>query len=89
VSSEHSTGEKQNRGAITRAGDRRLRNKLIQSAWVTIRKDPELREFHRRVHPGKILSRPNSLDIVLSHMTTCRRDSSRNWRKRYIAIAND
>src|SRR4030095_186212 len=50
VSSEHSTGEKQNRGAITRAGDSRLRNKLIQSAWVTIRKDPELREFYRCVY---------------------------------------
>jgi transposase len=37
VSSEHSTGDKQNRGKITRAGDSRLRNKLIQSAWVTIR----------------------------------------------------
>lgn len=32
VSSEHSTGRKQNRGSITRAGDSRLRNKLIQSA---------------------------------------------------------
>jgi transposase len=56
VSSEHSTGEKENRGPITRAGDSRLRNKLIQSAWVTIRKDPELREFYRRLHarlPGK------------------------------------
>jgi transposase len=51
VSSEHSTGDKQKRGAITHAGDSRLRNKLIQSAWVTIRKDPELREFYGRVYP--------------------------------------
>jgi transposase len=45
VSSEHSSGDKHNRGEITRAGDSRLRNKLIQSAWVTIRKDPELVSF--------------------------------------------
>ena len=50
VSSEHSTGDRQNRGAITRSGDSRLRNKLIQSAWTAIRKDPELREFYNRVY---------------------------------------
>jgi transposase len=60
VSSEHSTGDKQKRGAITHAGDSRLRNKLIQSAWVTIRKDPELREFYGRVyerHPKTVAAR--------------------------------
>jgi len=53
VSSEHSTSEKENRGSITRAGDSRFRNKLIQSAWVTIRKDPELpspREYAKLRH---------------------------------------
>lgn len=60
VSSEHSTGEKEKRGPITRSGDSRLRNKLIQSAWTAIRKDPELREFYRRIcqrHPKKVASR--------------------------------
>lgn len=60
VSSEHSTGDKQNRGEITRIGDSRLRNKLIQSAWVAIRKDPELREFYQRVyqrHPKQVAAR--------------------------------
>lgn len=50
VSSEHSTGEKENRGEITRIGDQRLRNKLIQCAWTAIRKDPELRAFYRRIY---------------------------------------
>ena len=50
VSSEHSTGEKENRGEITRIGDQRLRNKLIQCAWIAIRKDPELRAFYRRIY---------------------------------------
>src|SRR5450432_96494 len=72
VSSEHSTGEKQNRGSITRAGDSRLRNKLIQSAWVTIRKDPELREFYRRVyerHPKQVAAR-KAIVAVARKLTT-------------------
>jgi transposase len=72
VSSEHSTGDKQNRGEITRAGDSRLRNKLIQSAWVTIRKDPELREFYHRVyqrHPQKVAAR-KAIVAVARKLTT-------------------
>jgi transposase len=72
VSSEHSTGDKQNRGEITRAGDSRLRNKLIQSAWVTIRKDPELREFYQRVyqrHPKKVAAR-KAIVAVARKLTT-------------------
>ncbi len=72
VSSEHSTGDKQNRGEITRAGDSRLRNKLIQSAWVTIRKDPELRAFYRRIyarHPQKVAAR-KAIVAVARKLTT-------------------
>lgn len=72
VSSEHSTGDKQNRGPITRAGDSRLRNKLIQSAWVTIRKDPELREFYARVyerHPKQVAAR-KAIVAVARKLTT-------------------
>jgi transposase len=72
VSSEHSTGERQNRGEITRSGDSRLRNKLIQSAWVTIRKDPELREFYSRVyqrHPKKVAAR-KAIVAVARKLTT-------------------
>jgi len=60
VSSEHSTGDKENRGAITRSGDSRLRNKLVQCAWVAINKDPELRAFYRSVfvrQPKKVAAR--------------------------------
>jgi transposase len=72
VASEHSTGDKQNRGPITRAGDKRLRNKLIQSAWVTIRKDPELREFYRRIyarHPKQDAAR-KAIVAVARKLTT-------------------
>lgn len=72
VASEHSTGDKQNRGSITRSGDSHLRNKLIQCAWTAIRKDPELREFYRNVHqrqPKKIAAR-KAIVAVARKLTT-------------------
>jgi len=49
VPTEHSTGERTDRGSITHSGEPRLRSKLIQAAWSAIRKDGELREFFRSV----------------------------------------
>jgi transposase len=72
VSSEHSTGEKVNRGPITRSGDSRLRNKLIQCAWVAIKKDPELRAFYRSVYqrqPKKVAAR-KAIVAVARKLTT-------------------
>ena len=60
VPTEHSTGDKINRGSITHIGDGRLRSKLIQASWSTIRQDAELREFFRsvaRTHPRNVASR--------------------------------
>ena len=60
VPSEYSTGERTDRGSITRTGDGRLRSKLIQASWSAIRQDDELREFFRSVcgkHPREIASR--------------------------------
>jgi transposase len=60
VPTEHSTGEKTQRGAITHSGDPRLRSKLIQAAWAAIRQDGELREFYRvvcRTHPRPVAAR--------------------------------
>ena len=60
VRTEHSTGERTDRGSITRTGDERLRSKLIQASWSAIRQDGELREFFRTVyrkHPREIASR--------------------------------
>jgi transposase len=48
-SSEYSTGDRVRRGAITRTGDRHLRSMLIESSWVAIRRDSELRNFYFRV----------------------------------------
>ena len=72
VSSEHSTGDKENRGPITRSGDSRLRNKLIQCAWVAINKDPELRAFYRSVYlrqPKKVAAR-KAIVAVARKLTT-------------------
>ena len=72
VSSEHSTGDKENRGEITRIGDKRLRSKLIQCAWTAIRKDPELRAFYRRIyerHPKKVAAR-KAIVAVARKLTT-------------------
>ena len=49
VPTEHSTGDRTDRGSITHTGDPRLRSKLIQASWSAIRQDPELREFFRSV----------------------------------------
>jgi len=54
VPTERSTGEKTDRGSITRSGDGRLRSKVVQASWSAIRRDGELREFFRSVcrrHP--------------------------------------
>jgi transposase len=72
VSSEHSTGDQENRGPITRIGDSRLRNKLIQCAWTAIRKDPELRAFYRRIYerqPRKVAAR-KAIVAVARKLTT-------------------
>jgi len=72
VSSEHSTGDKQNRGRITRSGDSRLRNKLIQTAWIAIGKDAELRAFYRSVYqrqPQKLAAR-KAIVAVARKLTT-------------------
>jgi transposase len=54
VPTEHSTGERTDRGSITHSGDERLRSKLIQASWSAIRQDGDLRVFFRSIchkHP--------------------------------------
>jgi len=50
VPREYSSGDNVRRGAITRTGNTSLRNKLIQCAWSTIRKDPELKAFYDNIY---------------------------------------
>jgi transposase len=89
VSSEHSTGDKQNRGSITRNGDSHLRNKLIQCAWTAIRKDPELREFYRNVYqrqPKKIA--PRKAIVAVARKLTTRMYAVLKEQRPYVIRAN-
>ena len=49
VPKEYSTGDTQNRGSITKTGNGRLRNKLIQCSWTAIKHDKELADFYQKV----------------------------------------
>lgn len=60
VPKENSTGDRTDRGSITKCGDPRLRSMLIQGAWAAIRKDSELRALYERIcanHPKRIAAR--------------------------------
>jgi transposase len=64
VASEFSTGEHVRRGPITRMGDERLRSKLLQVAWVSLRKDPELKEFFHRIRSRNPQDRASRTAII-------------------------
>jgi len=60
VPTEHSTGDRTERGSITRCGDPRLRSMLIQGAWTAIHKDSELKAFYESIcasHSKKVAAR--------------------------------
>src|SRR5215469_4020747 len=46
---EHSSGQSERKGGITKQGNAQIRSWLIESAWVAIRHDPALREFYSRI----------------------------------------
>jgi transposase len=46
---ERSTGDRVVKGGISRTGDRQMRSLLVEAAWTTIRYDPELAAFWRRL----------------------------------------
>ena len=49
IPGDHSSGEKERKGHITKQGNRAVRKWLVESAWVAIRKDPALLEKYQRV----------------------------------------
>lgn len=46
---QHSSGEKTRLGRITHCGNATVRTRLLQSAWVHIRFDPEARRTYERI----------------------------------------
>jgi transposase len=89
ASKEHSTGDKENRGPITRIGDSRLRNKLIQCAWTAIRIDPELRAFYRQIYerqPKKVAAR--KAIVAVARKLTTRMYAVLKPQRPYVVRAN-
>ena len=64
VPSEHSTGEGNCRGSITKAGAGTLRSLLVEAAWVAITKDKELREFYHRIRSKNGMTKGSKIAIV-------------------------
>lgn len=46
---EHSSGERECKGHISRQGSGRLRHVLVEAAWVAVRKNPELNRCFQRL----------------------------------------
>lgn len=70
---ENSTGDSIRRGSITRIGDPRLRSKLVQVAWVAIRKDPQLADFYQRIYQRHPKDEAPKKAIVAVANKLCRR----------------
>jgi transposase len=47
--SEHSSGDRIRHGHITRQGNPVVRSVLVESSWILIGKDPEMRRFYNRI----------------------------------------
>ncbi len=47
--SEHSSGDRVRHGHITRQGNPVVRSVLVESSWILIGKDPEMRHFYDRI----------------------------------------
>lgn len=69
---EYSTGEGDNKLRITRAGDSKLRNMLVEAAWVAIKHDPELAAFYRGIYARQPKNRAarKAIVAVARKMTT-------------------
>jgi transposase len=68
---EDSTGDQIRKGSISKMGAI-TRNKLIETAWVSIRKDPELMEFYERIkarNPAPMAAR-KAIVAVARKLTT-------------------
>jgi len=60
IPTEHSSGDKQRLGSMTKRSRTRLKPLLIESAWIIIRKDEAFKEYYK-----KLLSRMESKEAVV------------------------
>jgi transposase len=90
VPCENSTGDRAERGSITKCGDPRLRSMLIQGAWTAIRKDSELKAFYDQVfasHSIKVAARVAIVAVArkLAERMHCVLKEQRNYQMRVAA----
>jgi transposase len=90
VPTENSTGDRTDRGSITKCGDPRLRSMLIQGAWAAIRQDSELKAFYDRVcasHSTKVAARVAIVAVArkLAERMSCVLKQQRNYELRVAA----
>jgi transposase len=82
---EHSTGDRVERGSITRQGDRDLRSMLIEGAWTATRKDPELAAFYHRIKSQHPRDRAARIAIVaVARKLTSRMYAVLTQRREYV-----
>lgn len=81
---EDSTGERADRGPITKAGDPVMRSLLIEGAWTAIRKDAELHSFYQRVKANHAKDRAARIAIVaVARKLACRLHCVLKERREY------
>ncbi len=64
VQTEDSTGERSDRGSMTKAGDPVMRSRSVKAAWTAIRKDGELGRFYKRVYSTHAKDKASRIAIV-------------------------
>lgn len=71
VPSEHSSGESQRRGSITKAGNSHVRRLLVEAAWHAHKRPKVSAELHRRQHGQD--------PIVIERAWRCQQRLHRRW----------
>jgi len=66
--SEYSTGDEVHRGAVMRCGPARVRSWLIESAWIAVRRDPQLKQrFYRIAGPSRSAAQRKVAIVAVAH----------------------
>jgi transposase len=85
---EDSTGDRIRKGSISRMGDAITRSKLIETAWTSIRHDPELMEFYERIkarNPAPIAGR--KAIVAVARKLTARIYAVLKYQRPYVVRA--
>ena len=87
---EDSTGDRIRKGSISRMGDPITRSKLIETAWTSIRHDPELKDFYERIksrNPAPIAGR--KAIVAVARKLTARIFAVLKYQRPYVVRRNN